>query len=86
MRIGRWVTEAERTACLNWVRQLAQAWEGECLSSDYVNTGCYLTFRCALGHEWDCGPNGIKQLKDCPECQLIPYLESMRALAVERGG
>lgn len=59
-----------------------------CLSTTYVNRTTPLRWRCSRGHEWTITGNSLKQTPVCPTCQGRRHhsLESMKALARERGG
>jgi hypothetical protein len=48
---------------------LAKRYDGQCLSTKYVNNRTKLRWRCAKGHEWEATPNGIKNNDHwCPAC------------------
>ena len=51
------------------MQALAQAHDGVCVSTSYVNTRTKLRWRCAEGHEWDATPNHVKNSDTwCPAC------------------
>lgn len=77
--------EAQRLTLAD-MHQLAQERGGECLSTEYVNAGTNLRWRCVAGHEWGATPSNVKhQGSWCYECQKLTLAE-MQELAQKRGG
>ena len=87
---GHWCPVCARVArlTLEALRQLAARKGGFCLSSEYVNSGHPLRWRCAAGHEWDARPKAIRAGHWCPACAQNQKLrlEEMQQIARERGG
>lgn len=79
---------------LHGLKEPARKRGGECLSSIYMGVVEKHRFRCAEGHEWDAVASSVKQRTWCPICKLkvladkrrMHSVESMRALALSRGG
>ena len=69
------------------MKELAKNCGGQCLSKRYVNSKTKLEWQCDKGHRWMASPNAAKRGRWCPDCAgRRPTIESMRALAKERGG
>ena len=70
------------------MREIAKSRNGECLSTEYVNSQTHLKWRCEHGHEWEAKPSNIKSGKWCPKCAgVIKYtIEEMQDLAKSRNG
>lgn len=69
-------------------RALARERGGECLSTEYINIGQPLRFRCAKGHEWETKGHNVRAGNWCSACvgRVKHTLAQMQALARERGG
>lgn len=78
-------------ALLN-LQEIAQAKGGCCLSDHYVEGGIKLSWRCAVGHEWDAAPNNIRGGSWCPVCANKAKgpkrlgLETCQKAALAKGG
>jgi hypothetical protein len=78
-----------RKITIEQMQALAQAKQGECLSTTYVNSQTKLRWRCAEGHEWQATPSSVKNYGSwCKKCRrrLSGMIEQMQALARERNG
>ncbi len=54
---------------LKYLRQIAHAKRGHCLSTQYINARTKLRWRCHYGHIWEATSNSIKDDKSwCPKC------------------
>ena len=54
---------------LSECKTIAEARGGECLSTEYKNSGTKMKWRCNLGHEWEAVFSEIKNGKTwCPQC------------------
>lgn len=69
------------------LQQIAQAWGGECLSTEYKGIGVHLTFRCVMGHHWQKIPSLIVAGHFCPVCNSRSQkaLRANQNLAESRG-
>ncbi|MFC7420936.1 hypothetical protein ACFQNF_13805 [Iodobacter arcticus] len=79
------LTRNERQKWLHKLQAMAIERGGACLSTDYVNNGAHLAWKCANGHEWMSSSANILGGGWCPHC-LRTSTEDAQALAVERGG
>lgn len=62
---------------------------GQCLSTAYMRARDRYLFACAKGHRWDSTAQVVVDGHWCPQCAGIARrltLETMQALAVQRGG
>lgn len=51
------------------MQKIAEARNGECLSTQYKNAHTKIRWKCSIGHEWDALPCNISQGKWCPYCK-----------------
>lgn len=61
---------------------------GECLSTVYVRSIAYLSWKCASGHQWEASLNKVKDSGHwCPTCaKMRVNLETLRQTALKKGG
>jgi len=86
---GSWCSICRATRrSIDPAHELAAARGGHCLSRSYANPATKLRWRCRLGHEWHATFDNVRQGRWCPHCRgtVRGRLETMRALARERGG
>lgn len=85
---GRWSSHDRRRLTIDVLRRTAINRGGRCLSKRYVNSDDRLRWECARGHRWTARVGNIRQGTWCPKCahQVRGTIESLRALATERGG
>jgi hypothetical protein len=53
------------------MQDIAQKKNGECLSTNYIDSNTKLLWRCRDRHEWMSTPNNIKKGNWCPICIQI---------------
>jgi len=70
------------------MQDIAKVQDGECLSTEYINSSFHLRWKCKAGHEWEASPKNIKKGKWCPHCSgNIPLtIEEMQGIAKAQGG
>lgn len=73
---------------IEYMKSVAIAKGGQCLSTVYKNNWTNLRWKCAYGHEWDARPNNILNGTWCPCCNSDPKhtLEEMINIAKSKGG
>ena len=78
---------------LQEMQNIAQAYGGKCLSTEYIKNASKLKWQCALGHEWEAIPDNIQLGTWCPECARKEWgfrsqltIEEMHDIAERRGG
>lgn len=83
---GKPKTKAEY---LKEVQDIAISKGGKCLATEWLGERAKMEFECAHGHRWPSKAWGIKNGRWCPICSYNDKkltLESIQALAVEKGG
>ncbi len=89
---GRWCAvchNERRKLGIGKMHALARERGGKCLSDDYFDVFCKLTWQCAAGHVWEAAPAKVRRGSWCPTCareRLRLGIEAMQAQARERGG
>jgi len=71
------------------MQKLAEAKNGKCLSTEYLNIDTKLKWQCSIGHIWETTPYVIKNVGTwCPHCSGNARLtiDEMHALARKNGG
>ncbi len=53
---------------LQHLKEVASSRGGRLVSKRYRNARASLWWRCAIGHEWDAAPDGVKHGHWCPKC------------------
>jgi hypothetical protein len=89
-RRGSVVSVDYETRMLEAVGDVARAWSGECLSTEFSGHYSPLLFACVQGHRFGLLAQFIRHGVWCPECAHQRYLDEqideMRALATFKGG
>jgi len=52
------------------MQELAQKYNGKCLSTEYINLTSKLLWECEKKHQWEATPRNIKRDYWCPECKI----------------
>lgn len=90
LRAKSWCPKCARVALLNIeeMKVLAKKRGGQCLSKEYIGISSPLKWECAVGHQWEVAPAGIKFRNTwCPYCAgKRKTIEDMDRLASARGG
>ncbi|MGG3608078.1 zinc-ribbon domain-containing protein [Priestia megaterium] len=75
------------------MKELAKSRDGECLSTEYINSATKLLWKCKHAHIWEAKPNNIKAGKWCPQCGINERaakrrgsIKEMHEIASNRGG
>jgi len=70
------------------MQTIALSKEGLCLSTEYINTGTKLKWKCKRGHVWESVPSSIKKGTWCPVCarNLKDTIMHMKKLASSKRG
>ncbi|MFM0594428.1 hypothetical protein [Paraburkholderia dilworthii] len=72
------------------LQQAAERWGGKCLASGYLRIKTRYPFQCERKHEWMAWGSEILKGSWCPTCRTEDRqrrgIETMHAVAVERGG
>lgn len=69
---------------IEFMRELAAARGGKCVSAEYNGLKKPLTWECAYGHQWDAIPNNVKNHGSwCPHCKINVGEELTRAAIEE---
>jgi len=62
------------------MRQIAEARDGQCISTEYHGNKVHLTWECMFEHRWNATPNNVKNLGSwCPHCVVNVGEELVRA-------
>lgn len=87
---GHWciVCAGKKKLSINDMRNLAQKYEGECLSRTYINALTKLRWRCKDGHIFEARPNDVQNGHWCPICSKKKKLslKEIRKLAEINNG
>ncbi|MHA1784097.1 MAG: zinc-ribbon domain-containing protein [Candidatus Helarchaeota archaeon] len=85
---GSWCPECHGGKKLTAMHDLAARRGGKCLSTEYINSTCKLTWQCERGHVWKASSSKIKGGSWCPTCaRTSPItIEDVQELARQRGG
>jgi hypothetical protein len=90
LRQGKWcpVCSGKQKHTIEYMRRLARAKGGRCLSKHYAGVGTQLQWECSKGHQWHAKPMGVIKGNWCPACAGNKRLsiEDYQALAKSRGG
>ena len=62
--------ETRLLAIFSRMQEIARERGGECLSSSVSRSTVKLSWKCALGHQWDATPNNIANGTWCPRCAI----------------
>ena len=67
---------------------VAEEKEGECLSTDYINTHTHMLWRCKNNHTWNASYANVSRGSWCPECAGVKKktLEEAKKVAEENEG
>jgi predicted nucleic acid-binding Zn-ribbon protein len=70
---GRWCPDCGGRPRLNLqiAQQAALDFEGECLSTEYINVKTKMKWRCKKGHEWETSFDSVRQGNWCRRCSQI---------------
>ncbi|MEO5989863.1 MAG: hypothetical protein ABIU54_04380 [Candidatus Eisenbacteria bacterium] len=87
-KCGRHSPHSRRRLTMDVLRQTALDRGGRCLSEHYTNNDKKLRWECARGHQWTARVSNVRQGSWCPKCahRVLGTIESLRAMATERGG
>lgn len=82
---GTWcpVCAGTKKLTIEDMHSLASKYDGECLSTSYINSNSHLCWRCSKGHEWSARPSNISKGHWCPSCAQNQKLtiKDMQSLA-----
>ena len=91
VRAGAWCVECyhdQMRGTLEEMHTVAAAWNGKCLSEQYISAHIHLNWQCAVGHIWAAKPATIMR-SWCPACSFERKrlgIEKMREVAAMHGG
>lgn len=89
---GKWCRQCyydSMRSTLMAMQELAASRGGSCLSTSYLNASSPLQWQCGSGHKWTAVAYSVSEGRWCPECAVLAQrhaLETMQAVAIERGG
>ncbi len=92
---GKWCPDCagNKNKNIDDMKFLATKNNGDCLSTEYINSHTLLLWKCEKGHEWEASPTNIHQGQWCPKCgrksaadKLRGDIETIKKIALERGG
>lgn len=89
---GTWCKECLKPTIID-AKDLAITYQGECLSSNYIDSKSKLKWRCKEGHVWEDILGNIKRGRWCPKCKKLQRelekelkLNQLKQIASNRGG
>jgi hypothetical protein len=94
IQMGQWCPTCRNSGgfhariTLDKCKAIASERGGECLSTEYKNSGTKMTWRCSKGHEWITVYESLKAGTWCPTCGGTERLTlaHCKAKAIENGG
>jgi hypothetical protein len=92
IKLGVWCPDCNGTpkGTIEEMQDLANQFNGICLSEIYISSDSYLEWKCEQNHVFKRKPLDVKKGRWCPECakpkRKKTTIEDLKALAKERGG
>ncbi|RHZ51566.1 hypothetical protein Glove_476g21 [Diversispora epigaea] len=87
---GAWCPDCahRRPLTLEIAKKIAFSRNGECLSTEYINSNVPMQWQCIMGYKWNATLNNIKRGRWCPHCAgvISHTLEIAKQIAYNRNG
>ena len=73
IKSGKWCPDCSgvKKLTIEECKEFAETKDGECLSTDYKNSGTKMRWKCSEDHEWRSNFHNIKKGTWCPECSAF---------------
>ncbi|RHZ65127.1 hypothetical protein Glove_319g21 [Diversispora epigaea] len=87
---GAWCPDCahRRPLTLEIAKKIAFSRNGECLSTEYINSNVPMQWQCIMGYKWNATLSNIKRDQWCPHCAgvISHTLEIAKQIAYSRNG